>query len=147
MTKFLLHSKDYSKETGGRFYIFLRRPTLLPTREQHTPHEAYFDLYGDDNGPGPEPPPQDRICLPCLCGRAKPPAGGLRWPSERQSLIAFVRTLYRSVGRPQQTTYLSICNSMMQCRTEDHLRNTRAIRLALTKIGSFDVILSSKRFR
>ena len=37
----------------------------LPTssKEQNTPTEASFDLYGDDNGPGSEPPPQDRLRL------------------------------------------------------------------------------------
>ena len=53
---------------------------LLASKEQNTTcrrAEASFDLYGDDNGPGSEPPPQDRIryALTVTPSRRWPPSG------------------------------------------------------------------------
>ena len=68
---------------------------------------------------GPDRNRRHRIVY-ALSLRSRRAAGGLRRPSECRSLLAFPRTLYRSVG-PGPTTNVSceMRNSMMQCRTED----------------------------
>ena len=71
---------------------------------------------------GPDRNRRHRIvsALSALSLRSCRAAGGIRQPSESRALLAFPRTLYRSVGPgPATNVSCEMRNSMMQCRTED----------------------------
>ena len=63
-------SEEYVHLPQIGVYVFLRHrlvvessPPGYDTIEQKHRPEVSFDLYDDDNGPGSEPPPQDRLRL------------------------------------------------------------------------------------
>ncbi|EJK54208.1 hypothetical protein THAOC_26222, partial [Thalassiosira oceanica] len=80
---------------------------------------AREDRFGDDNGPGSEPPPRDRIGMSRRSCRA---AGGLRRPSESRAFLSLQGLLSTSTTRAGSSRDRWTCDidySMTQGRTGD----------------------------
>ncbi|EJK46361.1 hypothetical protein THAOC_34973 [Thalassiosira oceanica] len=123
--------------------------------KQTTRAEAASGPDGDDNRPGSEPPPHDRISY-VMSRRSLRAAGGLRRPSESRALPTFLSTIYLMMmcaGLRSQPIlrHGDLRDSMAYERSEGmgpNRRNPRigAVYLASAKTDSFDIVLLSQQF-